>query len=63
MSMNTAKLYIGTSGWCYDSWAGNFYPGDLNKNKWLKYYYQYFNTDMFGYAIENAKMLIKLCDT
>jgi uncharacterized protein YecE (DUF72 family) len=42
--MNSAKLYIGTSGWCYDSWAGNFYPGGLNKNKWLEYYCQYFNT-------------------
>ena len=42
--MNSAKLYIGTSGWYYDSWAGNFYPEDLNKNKWLEYYCQYFNT-------------------
>ena len=42
--MNIGKLYIGTSGWCYDSWAGNFYPRDLNKNKWLKYYSKYFNT-------------------
>jgi len=42
--MNSAKLYIGTSGWFYDSWAGNFYPGDLSKNKWLKCYCQYFNT-------------------
>lgn len=42
--MNIGKLYIGTSGWCYDSWVGNFYPRDLNKNKWLKYYSKYFNT-------------------
>ena len=42
--MNIGKLYIGTSGWCYNNWAGNFYPRDLNKNKWLKYYSKYFNT-------------------
>ena len=42
--MNIGKLYIGTSGWCYNNWVGNFYPRDLNKNKWLKYYSKYFNT-------------------
>jgi uncharacterized protein YecE (DUF72 family) len=42
--MNSSKLYIGTSGWCYESWVGKFYPGNLNKNKWLEYYSKYFNT-------------------
>jgi uncharacterized protein YecE (DUF72 family) len=42
--MNGSKLYVGTSGWCYDNWVRNFYPEDLNRNKWLEYYSKFFNT-------------------
>jgi uncharacterized protein YecE (DUF72 family) len=42
--MNDSKLYIGTSGWWYNSWVENFYPGDLNRNRWLEYYSKFFNT-------------------
>ncbi len=43
---NTAKLYIGTSGWSYPkgegTWIGYFYPtGKINE---LEYYSQFFNT-------------------
>lgn len=43
---NSAKLYIGTSGWSYPkgegTWAGYFYPtGKINE---LEYYSQFFNT-------------------
>jgi len=43
---NTAKIYIGTSGWSYPggegSWAGHFYPaGKVNE---LEYYSRFFNT-------------------
>ncbi|MBU1026234.1 MAG: DUF72 domain-containing protein, partial [Candidatus Margulisbacteria bacterium] len=39
------KLFIGTSGWMYDHWAkGVFYPKNLPKSKWLKYYQQFFDT-------------------
>ncbi len=38
------KLYIGTSGWSYNSWKEFFYPEKLPKNKWLNYYSNFFNT-------------------
>lgn len=43
---NSAKLYIGTSGWSYPkgegTWTGYFYPtGKINE---LEYYSQFFNT-------------------
>lgn len=36
--MASGKLYVGTSGWNYKHWKGNFYPEDLKQNEWLKYY-------------------------
>jgi uncharacterized protein YecE (DUF72 family) len=38
------KVFIGTSGWEYDDWRGNFYPESLAKGKWLEYYGEKFNT-------------------
>lgn len=37
-------IYLGTSGWSYDHWIGNFYPKDLKKGEWLKFYSKKFNT-------------------
>lgn len=37
-------VFIGTSGWNYDSWKGPFYPESLPKNKWLEYYAGIFQT-------------------
>lgn len=37
-------IYLGTSGWSYDHWVGNFYPKDLKKGDWLKFYSEKFNT-------------------
>jgi uncharacterized protein YecE (DUF72 family) len=31
-------LYIGTSGWTYDGWRGAFYPQDVPKKDWLRWY-------------------------
>lgn len=42
--MTVNKLLIGTSGWHYSSWLDSFYPKNLNKNKWLQYYSEFFNT-------------------
>jgi len=41
---NKTRLYIGTSGWHYESWVGNFYPKNINKNQWLEYYSGFFDT-------------------
>ena len=40
--MVKGKLQIGTSGWHYDHWRGNFYPEALSKREWLPYYAQRF---------------------
>jgi len=36
--------YIGTSGWHYDHWRHHFYPGELDKRKWLEFYTRNFTT-------------------
>jgi uncharacterized protein YecE (DUF72 family) len=36
-------LYLGTSGFSYDDWVGNFYPEGLKKQDWLRYYATEFN--------------------
>ncbi len=38
------RFYVGTSGWHYDHWRGNFYPQDLAKTGWLEHYAAKFNT-------------------
>src|SRR5256714_3734319 len=37
-------LWIGTSGWTYDGWRGPFYPEDVPKKEWLRWYAQRFAT-------------------
>lgn len=39
-----AQLFIGTSGWSYDGWIGDFYPGDIEKRDMLSFYARQFNT-------------------
>ena len=31
-------IWIGTSGWTYDSWRGPFYPSEVPKKDWLTWY-------------------------
>jgi uncharacterized protein YecE (DUF72 family) len=38
------SLFIGTSGFYYNHWLGNFYPDDLKKKDWFYYYMEHFNT-------------------
>lgn len=37
-SQYSFKIYIGTSGWSYHHWKGNFYPEKLPSNHWLNFY-------------------------
>ncbi|MCA1830990.1 MAG: DUF72 domain-containing protein, partial [Actinobacteria bacterium] len=37
-------IHIGTSGWQYDSWKGRFYPKDLPKSEWLRFFSTRFET-------------------
>jgi uncharacterized protein YecE (DUF72 family) len=42
--MEVPKIHIGTSGWRYEQWAGQFYPDNLPEEKWLSYYSERFPT-------------------
>ena len=37
-------IWIGTSGWQYDSWKGRFYPKGLPQRAWLEYFAARFHT-------------------
>jgi uncharacterized protein YecE (DUF72 family) len=38
------NVFIGTSGWTYDGWRGPFYPKDVPKKDWLRWYAGQFPT-------------------
>jgi uncharacterized protein YecE (DUF72 family) len=40
----TPGIFIGTSGWSYEHWKGNFYPAGLPAGEMLSSYVQHFNT-------------------
>jgi uncharacterized protein YecE (DUF72 family) len=37
-------IHLGTSGWYYEDWKGRFYPDELDKKNWLKFYSKNFYT-------------------
>lgn len=37
------KIHIGTSGWSYKHWKGDFYPKLLKQNDWLTFYRDHFS--------------------
>jgi uncharacterized protein YecE (DUF72 family) len=50
-------IRIGTSGWSYKDWSGNFYPSDSKQGDYLRYYATRFNTveiDSTFYGIPRA---------
>jgi uncharacterized protein YecE (DUF72 family) len=38
--LESSSIYIGCSGWSYDSWLGRFYPVNSDHRGFLKYYSQ-----------------------
>ncbi len=44
------KSWIGTSGFQYAEWKGNFYPEDLPANKMLPFYAERFSTTEINYT-------------
>ncbi len=44
MNRIRGKLRIGTSGFQYDHWKGEFYPPGLPKKEWFRYYADHFDT-------------------
>jgi uncharacterized protein YecE (DUF72 family) len=45
-----ARTFVGTSGYSYDDWVGNFYPVDLGRSDFLAYYAQVFDTVEVNYT-------------
>ena len=43
-------IYVGTSGYNYQAWRGNFYPEDLSSKKMLAYYAERFSTVEINYS-------------
>ena len=39
-----ARFRVGTSGWNYRHWTGDFYPPDLKQRDWFSYYARHFDT-------------------
>ena len=44
------KFWIGTSGFQYTEWKGNFYPEDLSTGKMLPFYAERFSTTEINYT-------------
>lgn len=56
------QLYVGCSGWSYDSWLGHFYPSRLESRDWLGYYskvFDYVEIDSTFYRIPKRNMTIR----
>jgi len=61
-----AKLYIGTSGFSYDDWKGEFYPPKMASSDFLEFYAQHYNALELNFsyyrmpeAEQTQKMLLK----
>ncbi|WP_448583656.1 DUF72 domain-containing protein [Thermocrinis sp.] len=37
------KIYVGCSGFYYRDWVGAFYPPNLKRQEWIKYYERFFS--------------------
>ena len=58
-------LWIGTSGYSYSSWVGDFYPQGTKSNKMLNYYARHFplvELNFTFYRVPTAEMLRKIAD-
>ena len=42
--MGVMDVLVGTSGWQYDSWRGVFYPPEVPKRAWLRFFAERFPT-------------------
>ena len=56
------NVYIGTMGWTYSPWIGNFYPENMGPSRFLEEYSRNFNTveiDNTFYRIPNEKTVTR----
>jgi uncharacterized protein YecE (DUF72 family) len=57
-----ARLYVGTMGWSYNFWSGNFYPKALKSDEFLTEYSRHFDSvevDNTFYRIPSRNTLTK----
>ena len=55
-------LYLGTSGWSYPDWVGNFYPGEIKPIHYLPYYASKFPSvelDSTFYSSPDSDVVVK----
>ncbi len=60
------RIHIGTSGWHYEHWRGPFYPVDLPKTQFLRYYAERFQTVEINssfYRLPSQETLLKWRET
>ena len=58
-------IYLGTSGFSYNDWVGNFYPAGMPKREWLTYYAREFNAcevNSSFYALPKPSTLKAMAD-
>jgi uncharacterized protein YecE (DUF72 family) len=56
------QLYVGCSGWSYDSWLGHFYPKRLESRRWLENYskvFDYVEIDSTFYRTPNRYTTVR----
>lgn len=59
------RLYVGTMGWSYDFWVGNFYSADIDKTEYLTEYARHFDSvevDSTFYRIPSEKTVKRWFD-
>ena len=57
------EFFIGTSGYSYKDWEGEFYPKDISASQYLEYYSRYFNTVEINstyYSLPNPFLFLNL---
>jgi len=57
-----SEIRIGTSGWYYRHWLGNFYPAEMKLSRTFDYYTRRFNTVEINnsfYALPTDKTVVK----
>jgi len=57
---------IGTSGYSYEDWRGSFYPADLGKEDFLRFYAMFFHfveLDFSYYRMPDARGLIRMAES
>src|ERR1041384_5695015 len=58
----TGRLLLGTSGFAYPEWKGEFYPADIKPDAMLRFYAERFSTVEINYTFQrnpSEKMIAK----